>query len=728
MSGTGAGQKKGRSGNRISQMADRPSIHGTAARMLGERVRDRRRLWRMPTFWVIVLIAFIALILMLLTSCGRVVPSQEVTASPKVSATDASPAQTGSADPSPGATIEPSSTGAAATDTPTTAPEGAGSGQSGEPGGAAALWPVPKGIVTEEGVRYGYADANGSFVIAPVFVQAHPFTAQGVALVEDSGDRQAVINRMGDFIIPWRRASIQNPESGPLLLSPYNENAGSEAWESAGTEVYDATGKRLFSEQGDVTLFSDGLALVFDQGPDGYAPIGYVNEQGTLQFNILAGDSRSFVDGLALVANNYGEPQYYIDKTGQDVTASVSDGWKVYRDEATGRFGYRHLDGRYLTDSLYLEAEPFRDGVAIVSVNPNMDEYQGLYGLIDNSGKWILEPMYSGIRRMRNGLFLVGEPLRTPAWSGYMPYMDFTDMALFSRKGDLLLDFILQGAVDADANRVSVTDGNRSWFVDASGRQDKTMADIETNGTFQIHGDLLIGTAGGFRCVYHTDGTLLAENRPALSLGDGVELTSALAEGNRYSQVIYPVLGGAPNLMIEGMINNRIKQTMGIGATSEPEVDEETGIRYVETLEGSWQAWRIGDMLVVEQYPYWYPLGAAHGSPSMLTLHFDLSTGNEMRLIDMFTAEKRAEALRFLSDRVTEIIQRDKEEIGYFVDSVAVTLDQPIRMTQEGLVLYWAPYELASYAAYFREFLVPWEDLRPYADKEGLAWQALRLP
>lgn len=728
MSGTGAGQKKGRSGNRISQMADRPSIHGTADRMLGERVRDRRRLWRMPTFWVIVLIAFIALILMLLTSCGRVVPSQEVTASPKVSATDASPAQTGSADPSPGATIEPSSTGAAATDTPTTAPEGAGSGQSGEPGGAAALWPVPKGIVTEEGVRYGYADANGSFVIAPVFVQAHPFTAQGVALVEDSGDRQAVINRMGDFIIPWRRASIQNPESGPLLLSPYNENAGSEAWESAGTEVYDATGKRLFSEQGDVTLFSDGLALVFDQGPDGYAPIGYVNEQGTLQFNILAGDSRSFVDGLALVANNYGEPQYYIDKTGQDVTASVSDGWKVYRDEATGRFGYRHLDGRYLTDSLYLEAEPFRDGVAIVSVNPNMDEYQGLYGLIDNSGKWILEPMYSGIRRMRNGLFLVGEPLRTPAWSGYMPYMDFTDMALFSRKGDLLLDFILQGAVDADANRVSVTDGNRSWFVDASGRQDKTMADIETNGTFQIHGDLLIGTAGGFRCVYHTDGTLLAENRPALSLGDGVELTSALAEGNRYSQVIYPVLGGAPNLMIEGMINNRIKQTMGIGATSEPEVDEETGIRYVETLEGSWQAWRIGDMLVVEQYPYWYPLGAAHGSPSMLTLHFDLSTGNEMRLIDMFTAEKRAEALRFLSDRVTEIIQRDKEEIGYFVDSVAVTLDQPIRMTQEGLVLYWAPYELASYAAYFREFLVPWEDLRPYADKEGLAWQALKLP
>ncbi len=733
MSGTGgSGHNRTQEGGRLSRMAGREAVHGAADRLLGSRVRERSRLWRVPTFWVIVLIAFIAVLLMLLTSCGRVVPPQGDATEPPIASAEAEPGRDNgsgdnagtSAKPAPGTTAAPSA-GETATAEPSPIPPGDDDPAqgNGDPVRAEDLWPVPKGAMTDEGMRYGYADMDGSFVIAPTFVRAHPFTALGVALVEDGADNRAVVDKTGNLVIPWRQASILVPHSGLILLSPFGDGTG-----SAGTEAYDVTGRLRFSDQGDVNLFSDGLAVVYDEGPDGYGPIGYMDEQGELRFYVMAADLREFVDGLAVVAERYGGPQHYIDKTGQDVTASVSDGWKVYQDEATGRFGYRHSDGRYLTDALYLEAEPFRDGTAIVSVNPNMDEYQGLYGLINTSGEWVLEPMYSGIRRMRNGLFLVGEPLRMSGWIGYIPYMDYTDMALFNRKGDMLIDFILQGAEDADAERVSVTDGTWSWFVDASGRPDDSLADLAVNGTFRIFGDLLFGTADGFDSVYRTDGTLLAENRPAVALGDGFELTSALAEGNRYSKLTYPVLRGAPDLMLEGMINNRIKQIMGVGATDEPEVDEQTGIRYVETLDGGWQAWRVGDMLVVEQYPYWYPLGAVHGSPSMVTLHFDLTSGHEMRLINLFMTEKRKEALQFLSERVTADIQRDMEEIGYFVESVEVTLDQPIRMTDEGLVLYWGPYELASYAASFREFLIPWEDLQPYADKAGLAWQALKLP
>lgn len=112
----------------------------------------------------------------------------------------------------------------------------------------------------------------------------------------------------------------------------------------------------------------------------------------------------------------------------------------------------------------------------------------------------------------------------------------------------------------------------------------------------------------------------------------------------------------------------------------------------------------------------------------MATLHFDMNTGEEIVLQDLFTTDAWDDALRFLSDHVTETVQKDMEEVGYFVDQVDVAAGQDFRLTKEGLVLYWHPYELASYAASFREFLIPWEELAPFLDKEGPAWAAMRLP
>jgi hypothetical protein len=166
--------------------------------------------------------------------------------------------------------------------------------------------------MTDEGMRYGYADMDGSFVIAPSFACAHPFTALGVALVEDGADNRAVVDKTGNLVIPWRQASILVPHGGLILLSPFGDGTG-----SAGTEAYDVTGRLRFSDQGDVNLFSDGLAVVYDEGPDGYGPIGYMDEQGELRFYVMAADLREFVDGLAYEAERYGGPQHYIDKTGR---------------------------------------------------------------------------------------------------------------------------------------------------------------------------------------------------------------------------------------------------------------------------------------------------------------------------------------------------------------------------------------------------------------------------
>ena len=242
MNGTdGAGRDSGNGGGRLSRMAGREGVHGAAERLLGERVRERNRLWRIPTFWVIVLIAFIALLLMLLTSCGRVTVPQGDPGTPQVPSASADPARQrppadGGADSSPASSgdnaASPSGDIDASGAFPAVTGDAGSDHTSGGSGQAEDQWPVPKGSVTEDGVRYGYADAAGKFVIAPEFVRAHPFTALGVALVEDGADNRAVIDRRGEFVIPWRQAGIQVPDNGPILLSPVQEGTGRSGTEA----------------------------------------------------------------------------------------------------------------------------------------------------------------------------------------------------------------------------------------------------------------------------------------------------------------------------------------------------------------------------------------------------------------------------------------------------------------------------------------------------------------
>ena len=81
-----------------------------------------------------------------------------------------------------------------------------------------------------------------------------------------------------------------------------------------------------------------------------------------------------------------------------------------------------------------------------------------------------------------------------------------------------------------------------------------------------------------------------------------------------------------------------------------------------------------------------------------------------------------------LSKFVTDKIILEMDEVGYFVESVKVTPEQSFRLTGVGITLYWPPYELASYAAGFREFSIPWSELESVIDRTGPLWKAMKLP
>ena len=70
-------------------------------------------------------------------------------------------------------------------------------------------------------------------------------------------------------------------------------------------------------------------------------------------------------------------------------TASAQD-FKPVKDKATKKFGYQAKDKSWVIEPSFDKAEKFKDGRALVTVN-------GLEGLIDESGAWLLQPEYTKI-------------------------------------------------------------------------------------------------------------------------------------------------------------------------------------------------------------------------------------------------------------------------------------------------------------------------------------------
>lgn len=118
-----------------------------------------------------------------------------------------------------------------------------------------------------------------------------------------------------------------------------------------------------------------------------------------------------------------------------------------------------------------------------------------------------------------------------------------------------------------------------------------------------------------------------------------------------------------------------------------------------------------------QEYEY---SGGAHGMPYWIPHTFDLHTGEELGL-SFFVANEEEE----FKDIVTEqfIKMYDVEPEWYWDNAVeivreSVDFESPFYLKQEGLVIYFGPYELAPYAAGFVEIVVPYEDLNLYVPIE----------
>lgn len=154
--------------------------------------------------------------------------------------------------------------------------------------------------------------------------------------------------------------------------------------------------------------FADGLAPAAVRN----GKIGYIDKTGKYAIKPQFDFAESFADGLALACR--GDKTGYIDKTGRfvklnldaDLTAvsSFSDGVAWVRDK-DGRYGLIDKTGKLLIECKYLWITPFSDGVSWVSTDMGDDFSHIRMGLIDKKGNYLIEPgIYTDAQSFSEGL------------------------------------------------------------------------------------------------------------------------------------------------------------------------------------------------------------------------------------------------------------------------------------------------------------------------------------
>jgi hypothetical protein len=264
--------------------------------------------------------------------------------------------------------------------------------------------------------------------------------------------------------------SIAQPWSGPAPRSP----SLFPAREDGKWGFIDNTGQLAIDFQYEQALdFSDGMAAVKVGGS-----WGYIDESGTMAIAPQFPTGFSFYDGLAQVG--VGHTMGFMNHHG-DVVIEPATSWLDAYHFSEGLAGVRFFDesfGYIDTSGEVVIRLPnasdvgyFSEGLAAVK--------EGLYGFIDRSGHFVIEPRFLYAEEFSNGMAVV------EAQSGYQ---------IIDTRGSVMATLEFQTVKGLREERAAVSQGGLFAALDA-GAEDPYAADygwgyIDETGDVVVPADL----------------------------------------------------------------------------------------------------------------------------------------------------------------------------------------------------------------------------------------------
>ncbi|WP_025692043.1 WG repeat-containing protein [Paenibacillus zanthoxyli] len=566
---------------------------------------------------------------------------------------------------------------------------------------AISLHPAPFRL--KEGVLWGYIGDNGRTVIEPRFDYAEEFQENGLAVIQTEG-HSGLINTAGKEVVKPVYVFIGSFEEGRAVAS-----------DSRGYFLIDEKGKPLTGRRYDyLNSLQEGRAL-FSKQTEGKYKYGYLDRDAREAIPAGYEDASDFKDGKALVKVQAGEFAL-IGKKGEVLhtyhypfVGNPGDGLLAYQAEENGKYGYIDEEGKPVIKPQFTSALSFSEGRAVVNIAEN---YKNAYGLIDKNGTFVIQPSYEYIQQLGENRVALGTPLK-PA----EPFRGSSYTIADAVTGQILGTHPLRGVNNYSEGLASVYDEHETYFIDRSGNRAAQPPVVPGSGTLSFSGRLIRADVDQRTSYYDRNGKQVWKENTLIPLRPpyGVEERKFKPDINYL--VYYPYVLGFSDPRVSARVNDRLKELSLVN-----EVIPEDQRDYSYTGDFSVSFFRK-NLLQLELEGYRFPYGAAHGMPTRIFTPIDLRSGKFYELKDLFKP-----AINY-TDRLSEIVARQIEQdpqYSYVFPGAfkGIAQGQPFYVDGEALYLYFAPYEIAPYAAGFPTFRIPFAEIMGLINTEGVFWRS----
>lgn len=553
------------------------------------------------------------------------------------------------------------------------------------------------------GIRWGFIDSRGRFIIKPQYELAYDFQENGLAIIS-LGKKIGIININGQYVVIPKYDSINQFSEGRAIII-----------DKQGFKVIDENGRELSSRAYNFIGDYKGERAIFSgTAADGRYLYGYLNLQGKEAIPYRYESATDFNDGRAVVKlkeNSY----ELIDFNGEVIktynyafVGQVGEGLLAFQEIAGGKYGYIDENGQVVITPQFTGALPFKEGRAVVNT---AEDYGNKYGLIDKKGNFIIKPIYNDIRQLGEERVGVGKAINEAN-----PFFG-SKYAIADINGNFLTDYIYYNLTDYNNGLASVYDGDDTYFIDRAGNKVSILPVVGGRGTLSIIGDLVKAFVDNRTLYFSKNGSLIWRQNTIIPIDYEYRIREEKYKPNKDYLVYYPQILGMHNKLAEEKVNRSLKDLSQVKPI-EPNIQLDysyTGDFLVEFYKKH--------LLVLELYGYNFPFGAAHGMPSEIYAHIDLTTGGLYSLKDLF--KPGHDYVKVLSNIIDQQIKNDPRYSYVFQDSYkGIKDDQPFFIGKDVLNIYFEPYEIAPYAAGFPTFKIPYRDIINIINTSGDFWRA----
>jgi Protein of unknown function (DUF3298) len=282
--------------------------------------------------------------------------------------------------------------------------------------------------------------------------------------------------------------------------------------------------------------------------------------------------------------------------------------------------------------------------------------------------------------------------------------------------GKFLTDFIYFGVSNYKDGFASAYDNNTTFFIDKAGRKVNSLPTVNGNGTMEFKGEVIRADIDMRTSYFNKAGKVIWKQNIQIPLGGKYTINEVKYRPNRNYLVYYPQISEMIGAVQPG-VNEKLKT---ISITEKVSENEDLDYNY----QGEFAVEYYKKNLLVPRFEgYNYPFGAAHGMPRKDFAHLDLVTGRFYELKDLF--KSNSNYVKVLSDIIRERIKKQGPDSFVWMDSYkGITEDQPFFINENGLNIYFYPYDIAPYAAGFPTFTIPFSEIMGMINVQGDFWKS----